>query len=119
VPNVIDTCALALGIRAADASKAAAMMKFFTPRIRFVSWNSAMTETLLDTVVPEFGFPCLSTEAPLTVGFLRKDSLPHPDRQHRFVPVGCELEHSHFECAPLVATRYSSTVCIFPAPGFC
>jgi hypothetical protein len=84
VPNVIDTCALALGIRAADASNAAAITKLFTPRIRFVSRISAMTETLLDTVVPEFGFPCMSTEAPLTRAFLRKDSLPDHDRQHSF-----------------------------------
>jgi hypothetical protein len=68
VPNVIDTCALAFGIRAADTSNAAAITKLFTPRIRFVSRIVAMAETLLDTVVPEFGFSCMSTEAPLTDG---------------------------------------------------
>jgi hypothetical protein len=77
-----------------------------------------MTETLLDTVVPEFGFPCMSTEAPLTRAFLRKDSLPDHDRQHSFA-FSVANWSTPFRMRTAGATRYSSTVCIFPGPGSC
>jgi hypothetical protein len=67
VPNVIDTCAEALGSWNASTSSAATMTIDLNPRIRDSSENFAIAEIRCVTVVPAFGFPYTSTEAPLWI----------------------------------------------------
>ena len=66
---MIDTCASAFGISTAGTSKAAAMTIDLNPRIRNLSENSAIAEPRWVTLVPAFGSPYTSTEAPLQKWF--------------------------------------------------